>query len=695
MQEQSIAYAAYWRNSLADAELGRGTLKKDELGSYHHVSCDEAESGILLEETVHALFSDEPEKVQFVEVVYRPLIYALKNEHGQRATQLPEFVTPLVTRALLSRDGCLLPKPASVVPRDILQPLEDGSFFIGLVDDLDRYLTEEQVPGILPADVSDGNETQLEEFQKRWKAYRDCLDRMLTAVCSDFISETRRFLRADYGLVLKEGAINGASQHIVRLYDHIRDKRPQSALFETYARVNATPVEPCLPLAARFTARLGHSSDKFPLASAQRAALAHLLAANDGEIVAVNGPPGTGKTTLLLSVVASLWAQAALDESEPPIIFAASTNNQAVTNVIDAFGKDFAHGDDRLGGRWLPDVRSFGSYFPSQSREAEASGKYQTNSFFDEIESREYVDRATTEFMTRAKTAFPDLDKADVKSVLSRLHTELKEHVARLITAEASWHALCTAKAESIAELGEDPSNVMEVRNLLADGLNAAVQQWTMAKDGWESYRANESLFYSFFSWLPPVAAKRLRQAREYLKTILKDESSESLGATLPDIEKSIGDRLDVQARSRDSAVRAVKRGEGVLSAQAEALSGFDKAARSVGVSGDIEPLSLEQCDQSADTKLRFQIFLLTTHYWEGRWLLEMESQMKKIIENKKKRKPGPATLKPRLRRRMMVTPCAVSTFAMLPSFLQTFVRGEGKFDADYLYNFADLLSFP
>lgn len=33
--------------------------------------------------------------------------------------------------------------------------------------------------------------------------------------------------------------------------------------------------------------------------------------------------------------------RAALEKSEPPVIIATSTNNQAVTNIIEAFGKDF------------------------------------------------------------------------------------------------------------------------------------------------------------------------------------------------------------------------------------------------------------------------------------------------------------------------------------------------------------------
>lgn len=692
MDEKSIAYAAYWRNSLADAELGRGTLTRDELKANSRVSRDEADSGILNEDTVRKFFAGEAEKVRFVEVVYRPMVYALKTDHGARTSQFPEFVTPLVAQALLARDGCLLPKPGAVVPRDILQPLEAGSFYVGAIDDLDRYLTDRQVPGISASDVSGDDEIQLEEFRTRWEDFREGLSGMLAAVCGTFVSQTRQFSRTDYGLILKKGVVSGATQHVVRLYDHMREKRPVSPLFESFTRNEPAALEACLPPNSGFAARLAHSSDRFALADAQRSALTHLLEAKEGEILAVNGPPGTGKTTLLLSVVASLWAEAALKESDPPVIFAASTNNQAVTNIIDAFGKDFSVGDERLGGRWLPDIRSFGAYFPAQSREVEASGKYQTSSFFDEIETQEYVDRAKTEYLSRAKAAFPDLDTTDVSPVVAHLHAELKRRAASLNAIERRWQLLCEARDEVRVELGDDASGALAKRRRLADERGETLLQWTAVKDGWESYLAKEPLPYAFFSWLPPVAAKRLRQARERLKTLVKDVPPESLGATLPAIETSILDELTARTRTRDDAVRSLERGEGLLLAQEKATSDFSEAARSAGVAGDNGRLSLEYCDSIADTQLRFCVFMLTTHYWEGRWLLEMESQMRKILEKKKSRNPGPATLMPRYRRRMMITPCAVSTFAMLPAYLQTYVRGDGKFDADYLYNFIDLL---
>src|SRR5690554_7631277 len=97
------------------------------------------------------------------------------------------------------------------------------------------------------------------------------------------------------------------------------------------------------------------------------------MAMEEGEILAVNGPPGTGKTTFVLDVVASLWVQAALAEGEPPLIIAASTNNQAVTNILTAFAKDFEETDHPLSGRCLPDLHSSGGDCSAPTRLPQAA----------------------------------------------------------------------------------------------------------------------------------------------------------------------------------------------------------------------------------------------------------------------------------------------------------------------------------
>jgi superfamily I DNA and/or RNA helicase len=83
---------------------------------------------------------------------------------------------------------------------------------------------------------------------------------------------------------------------------------------------------------------------KFPLALGQAIVMQQI--GKEEILTAVQGAPGTGKTTLLLSMIANRITQRALaiikDEDFDNLMLITSTSNKAVDNISDAFAKDFS-----------------------------------------------------------------------------------------------------------------------------------------------------------------------------------------------------------------------------------------------------------------------------------------------------------------------------------------------------------------
>lgn len=374
--------------------------------------------------------------------------------------------------------------------------------------------------------------------------------------------------------------------------------------------------------------------DKFPLAKAQRDALSHFLDARHGDILAVNGPPGTGKTTLVLSIIATQWARAALEKSEPPVIIATSTNNQAVTNIIEAFGKDFSQGSGAMVGRWLPELKSFGAYFPSSSRKAEAAKKYQTEDFFNQVESKEYVEDALLFYLEKAKAAFPEKECSSPEKVIELLHGQLAAKSEQLIRLNATWQTLSQvwAARELIAN---DIEQYLDNLNKLLSGQEQKITLLKSAKTEWKKYRAGESLIHSLFSWLPAVRSKRQYQIQLFLEDKLGALIAGNQWSDPETIERNIDGLLNSAEREQTTYRQQIDSAHEIILKEQQAVQEWQRLALDLGYEGD-EELSFSQADELADTQIRFPAFLLTTHYWEGRWLMDIPALM---ICRKRRRK--------------------------------------------------------
>lgn len=140
MDDNALGFASYWRNSLADAESGKGSFERKDAKNFTHWHGIAA--GRLDETIVGKFFEGEKDDVETVDVILRPKVYFRLLQRGKdHSAGAPDIVTPIVTPALLSREGFLYPTPATSIPRDLLEPLPKGAFSIGEIEQYDKYKT--------------------------------------------------------------------------------------------------------------------------------------------------------------------------------------------------------------------------------------------------------------------------------------------------------------------------------------------------------------------------------------------------------------------------------------------------------------------------------------------------------------------------------------------------------------------------
>lgn len=657
----------YWRTSLADGALGEGKFTQSDRKRLVEIPAIALKTGVLPKEILVNVFKDQT-SAKKAAIRFWPLVTARKSSNGAAQTGgLPEIVAPVVTEAIVDRDGKITPLRNSLA-RDVLTPLSSGEFSIGAVDALDTFLTETPLP-----DMSGGD---------AWENYLSHCRKMIDAVAQGWPRGDTDYQPVGSGLLELAEDANAIVRGNLDLYDKLLVEEPETPLLKQIAQPSGLDAEPDYRIEEQFSRRLGHSNPNFPLAQQQRQVLAWLDASGPGEVIAVNGPPGTGKTTMVLSAVAGLWVRAALRGEDPPVIVAASSNNQAVTNIIDAFGKDFDRGAGPFSGRWLPEVDSFGMFLASHSRRLEAARRYQTEEFQVERETVAYVARAKAAYLQAAKAAFPDLNEPDLVTVVASLQKRIAGDVDKLMQVDRTNMAYRAARTALEASLGPDPEATVSQRIAQVDSRTAAVEKLRAARVILDRCLASESFVVTVFGFLASVKDKRAARVRLAVGDLVPGLEN---ARRVSEIENRIRSDLGAAEQAQQSAERSLATAEALRAGLQEAERNWGSARQALGGSDNVAEL-----ERQADLDVRFSLFLLATHYWEGRWLLAMEADLAGIVAAKNKN--GKTTVIPRWHRRMMLTPCAVATFASLPTKMTYTRRDGGKWATEYLYNFIDLL---
>lgn len=664
----------YWRTSLADGCLAQGKFRHKDRSRFIQINVASLKNGRLSEDETQIVFKQIEHTTKIARIRIWPLVAARKTSHGASlAGGMPDIVAPLITDATVDREGTIYPN-RSTIARDLLTPLADEEFSLGGVADLDMFLTEFNMPP-----RKDGAD---------WPEYLAYCRKMVDTVIAGWPNGETDYLPIGAAFLELSSEATATVRPILDLYDTLLSDKPDIPLLARLACPQGPQDLTDGSIDASFKRRLGHSNPRFQLAVHQRQVLAVLDGTTQGQVIAVNGPPGTGKTTLILSAVASQWVRAALNETDPPIIVAASSNNQAVTNIIDAFGKDFASGDGPFAGRWIPEVTSFGMFLPSHSRKSEAAERYQTEAFQTKMESKEAYVRSKLAFLNAAKLALPNLPNFEIKTIVTALHALIKQEANKLSTFDRCQQALDDTLDHMQRHLGGNPEFHLTLLKQKVDAKRLETEIKTKALTAFEGFLATESIFSRMLKFLPAVAEKRLLGAH----SAIGDDTYAPLNVSSVD---ALGVKLRSDRHVAEQTMQLVQtelvRAERIEIDFAIAQRNWDDAVAAISGAEDSFQ-TLEQLDQTADLRIRFQLFLLATHYWEGRWLLAMEGDLDTIVRSSSKEKPGIKTAVPRWQRRMMLTPCAVATFASLPSKMVVTKKTAEKYSTHYLLNFIDLL---
>jgi len=433
---------------------------------------------------------------------------------------------------------------------------------------------------------------------------------------------------------------------------------------------------------------LGQMSNEFPLSISQRKTLLSYLTAEENGITAVNGPPGTGKTTLLQSLVATEVVRAAINGEEAPVILACSTNNQAVTNIIDSFINSKSTMGN-LAERWIPGFNGYATYLPSSSK-SEKSLKdinyLKGNMFGNEgtlcdLENENYIHDAKNFFYSRYLDYF-GFGANSLEDICNHLQEEISVIEDNLM--------------EGVQISQDYLSSIEKVNNLLLNKENhikknvikiSKLQEWRDIIVKIKSL-AKEGNFINEIKRYFKVDSEENSKDQEHLFIISKETLTDDKTA-LAFIKKCITDfNLALSSNLRLKNWKHLNEITGYPFISEEQMWEFEYE-------------KMESKDKThrffydeIDLSLRHKAFLLATHYWEARWILETED----VLENETEKGTGEKTVIAKWKRRAMLTPCFVATLYTAPThFLFSQFQGEnenGKPIFEYLplFNFLDLL---
>ena len=677
----------YYRNCLVDAD--RGSIQPDERSVFvESLDLISREQALTLMPDIRTA-DGKKERALEGPVQIAPFRLNGSVDHGHRAGGAPIY--PFWVPAILSASGGLRPpEDDRHMPwflREVLSPASEQSFSptLGSIEAYSNALEKYDTTGM------------------EWPAFVEIAERIFADVTGKWWGEfeLEGFARTDEFAIVK-AELSFATAPLIECYDaFLKGYAEIGGLARHYLSASESKALRATPDPASVyldVDHVGQMSDSFPISDSQRYAMALHLRTEDGEILAVNGPPGTGKTTFLRSVVANLIVQRAVTGGDPPMLLASSTNNQAITNILENFASS-EESDNPYAGSWVSLGGAVGAYMASSTKAEHYNGSAPMitvsrgefgGTYIEAIGGLDHQ-AETARFIEKLGEAFnAEADEIDsIEDAAEFLRLRLEEEIAFIhsTVAAARWFGesledgddTFTAAESHVASLRsnrEERERDVEQANTLRDAYLEAQGQVGRKLAAKVSGQARK---------------KRLSELRLRLDSVAPDGFFESI--TRPDeLSTAIADHVDTcRIAARKAADALQEAGPHLL--QIQRLKGRVEGYRSSGAPG---AGALQERLASAswymgigdalDVTARYSAFLLAQRYWEARWLMSIKNRPGMFSRGKKGRLAFFSEI-------ATLTPLFVCTCHSVPKFLSYTTPGPGKsWRTIPLANFFDLV---
>ncbi|RJQ40418.1 MAG: DNA helicase [Nitrospiraceae bacterium] len=678
----------YFRDAVA-AQANMGIDFK--VDNYHILDMEELVLGKInpavckniFAEAKKVSFDDENEskKISLINVIIcAKTIKTIFDANEKIQDVIEELTGVFYIPAILNIEGTLLfndsDKKLPWFPRDYLHPMVEPKLAIGHADAVDNFMSN--------------HVDQIEKI-KSWSDYALFFKEFYEFVAeSEFEQNTIRnmddkepFFELENNMYVFIDKTVNSTYHILNLYNHLLEDDQPKALYDNFMSTQMTNTNPLIENnLSTMQMHCGQMGGEYPLSPSQREAVNHFNCMSGDEILAVNGPPGTGKTTLLQSIVADMYVKRAMKKENAPLIVASSTNNQAVTNIIASFGNIKKTGISNLEERWVVGVNSFAAYFPSVSKvkEAKSKGYQYTNQrgefFVSEVEDKENIEKSKTKLIQSCNEYFGSENK-HITACQDKLHEEL-------LFFEKSKNTLLSLVQEVAGyDLnGETIDNYISILKEQIEDKQAAISNIRQRVNDWENCYKRIPFFYKLLKFIKNFSKKIQTEFRlfinyeeqsfinEYMSfDEIKEKYSQryaEYNKTLSDLKKK-KDTVEKIKNQYDNELEQLKQHNIILHEKE------DKKYK----------LDIDYVNGLLDKKIRYVEFWLAVHYFECRWASGEDE-----LTEKQKGTTYKNVLDKFYNRLSMITPCLVMTFYMLPK--QFLAYGDQK--RFFLYNYIDLL---